>query len=206
MVAEELSILALSEQRHLLILEVPLNDPWLFIFKDGKGIHIEVAALQTVDTLADLLTGHVLALSLILQKLIEDGFKAVNQLDLLEVTLELIHSHHWNRGYFLVTLGSTASVFKISVIIHLVEVGEKLSHLLADEEVAEDVNLEMGPNFVERNHELMVVFAETALSAESLGNIFVNEELDVFPHVFVDLYFFLDSGLALLCEVVDKSE
>lgn len=206
MIAEKLSILALSENWHFLILEVPLDDPWLLILQDGKSVHIEVAALQTVDTLTDFLTGHVLAFSLILQELIEDGFEPLDQLDLLEVTLQLIHSHHWNWSDFLIALGSTASVFEISAVVHLVETGEKLSHLLADEEVTEDVDLEVGPNFVQSHHELMMIFTETtALRAEPLCDILVDEELDVFPHVFVDLYFFLDGGLALLCEIIDES-
>lgn len=158
-----------------------------------------------MNTLTDFLTRHVLALPLILQELIKDGFEALNQLNLLEVTLELIDSHHWNRRYFLINLGSTASIFEIPAVVHLVEVCEKLSHLFADKKVAEDVDLEMGPNLIQGHHELMMVFAETALRAQPLGDVFVDEELDVLAHVLVDLYFLLDGRLALLCEVVDES-
>jgi hypothetical protein len=72
--------------------------------------------------------------------------------------------------------------------------------------VAEDVNLEVGPKFVESDYKLMVVFVDAALGGQSLGNIFVNEVLDVLPDVLIDLYFFFGGGFGLLCEVIDESE
>ncbi len=72
--------------------------------------------------------------------------------------------------------------------------------------MAEYVDLKMGPELIESDHKLMVIFVDVVLRWKPLGNIFMDEVLDVFTDVFIDLYFFFGGRLALLCEVIDKPE
>jgi hypothetical protein len=70
--AEELTILTFTENWQFFIPELTFDDSRLLVLEDGKSIHIEITAFQTVDTFPYFLTRHVFSFPFVLQKLIED--------------------------------------------------------------------------------------------------------------------------------------
>lgn len=76
--AEELTILTFTENWQFFIPELTFDDSRLLVLEDGKSIHIEITAFQTVDTFPYFLTRHVFSFPFVLQKLIEDWLELID--------------------------------------------------------------------------------------------------------------------------------
>lgn len=157
--AEKLTIFTFTKNWQFLISKLTLDDSRLLILEDGKSIHIEITTLQTVDTFSYFLTRHIFSFPFVLQKLVEDWLELIDQFNTIKENLELVDSHNWNRCNFFILWRVFASIFIVSAVVHFEEIGEKLCHLLTHKEMTENVDLEMGPNLIERGYELMWILA-----------------------------------------------
>lgn len=128
MLAEELSVLAAPNHGELVHFFDFFDDDWLSeLVESCEGIHVEVAALQTMDTLSYFGTGHVFTIPFKLQEWIEHSFEFFYEIDLLEVLFEFVDTYDGNRHHFFVALRIIGSIFVILAIVHFVEVCEELS-------------------------------------------------------------------------------
>jgi hypothetical protein len=104
MVTKELSIFASTIVGKFLIFNLSLDEPRLMIIKLAMGVHIEIAALQTVNTFPYLLLGNTFLGPFIIQKLVKNLLKTFYHTDRLKAFFQLVYSHRWNRCYFILFL------------------------------------------------------------------------------------------------------
>lgn len=127
-------------------------------------------------------------------------------MDVFKESFQFVDSHDWNGDYFFAGLGVDSAILVVFAVVHFVEVGEKIGQFIADVVVAEDKDLIVRPDVVEGGDEMVWIFADFFDVSELGGDIAQNKALNIFPDIFVDLYFFPGARSRFgQCKIIDDS-
>ena len=96
-----------------------------------------------MNTFPDFNSGHTFSFPLILQKLIKDSLKLINEPNSFKKLFELIDSHGSNRDDFLRLLRVPSSILVVLTIIHTIETLKELSQLITDMIETKDKDLKV---------------------------------------------------------------